>query len=779
MRAPSGSSTGPRGSAPTGLDRLVTVLRFGPEVSSNAEATKRLMDEARLAARLQNPGLVRVLGIGRVEQSVYVSTELVEGRSVAAILDRCRGEAFPFAADHALMIASRAAVALEFLHGKKDDAGASLSHGLVAPSRLVVAFDGEVKLKGLGLWPALRGTDLLPVEERRYLAPEQVAGRGGGARSDVYALGLVLLEALTGQAPDGHRPARRPRGRARHGHDRRAGPAAEAARGAAAPRPRPRARRALLRDGRPSQGDRRAALLGGLRAHDVRPRLLHAHALPRRHGAGGARARGGAPRGLRRVPRRGEAGGPRAGGDRARCRPGPPRPDDGPGGAALAPRRRPPRCRRRRWPRARARPRPSGRLPSGARAGRLGLAPGRGPGLARGRGSRGGVADDAGCGRGRAAAAGAACGSCSGCWPRWSWAAGRAGCTSSSCAAVVDFARAGSPEAAAAQARVRELEARIAQLEREKAEAETTAAEEARRKRRGPGRGRGKGRRSRGGRSGRRRRRVGGRGPSRSRGSRRSCAASPTRRRPRSSALAEASPPPAPTPRRPPRQRRLPTPHAHAGRRRRSRRPHRRRLPRRHAAPRPPVPTPAAAPTATPTPPAPVRRGALVDAERPGGQAARCSFRGGGRLPGHRAVRPAGRRRRSIVRALVDEKGRVGEVTVVRSSGQPAGLSASSEAALKTRCGAAGTARPRRTASPVRRSGCSMRVELQAAAERAEVERPAKKRGTAEAAPLDSRAQRPRALVRIRRRPCRPCRRRPSAPSLPSPRGSRRREPRW
>ena len=68
---------------PAGLDRLVTVLRFGPEVSSNAEATKRLMDEARLAARLQNPGLVRVLGIGRVEQSVYVSTELVEGRTVA------------------------------------------------------------------------------------------------------------------------------------------------------------------------------------------------------------------------------------------------------------------------------------------------------------------------------------------------------------------------------------------------------------------------------------------------------------------------------------------------------------------------------------------------------------------------------------------------------------------------------------------------------------------------------------------------------------------------
>jgi TonB family protein len=191
---------------PAGLDRLVTVLRFGREVSSNAEATRRLMDEARLAARLQGPGLVRVLGIGRVEQSVYVSTELVEGRSVAAILERCRGEAFPFAADHALMIASRAAVALEFLHGKKGDAGASIFHGLVAPSRLAVAFDGDVKVKGLGLWPALRGTDLLPAEERRYLAPEQIRGEAGEARSDVYALGLVLLEALTGQPPDGKDP---------------------------------------------------------------------------------------------------------------------------------------------------------------------------------------------------------------------------------------------------------------------------------------------------------------------------------------------------------------------------------------------------------------------------------------------------------------------------------------------------------------------------------------------------------------------------------------------
>ena len=194
---------------PAGLDRVVTVVRFAAAVSSSAEATKRLVEEARLAARIQSPGLVRVLGIGRVEQSFYVWTELVEGKSVAAILERCRAEGFPFAPDQALMIASRAAAALEPLHAKRDDAGEPLAHGLLAPSRLVVTYDGEVKIRGLGLWPGLRGTGLLPPEECLYLAPEQAAGEAGGPRSDVYALGQILLVTLAGLAPGGADPASR------------------------------------------------------------------------------------------------------------------------------------------------------------------------------------------------------------------------------------------------------------------------------------------------------------------------------------------------------------------------------------------------------------------------------------------------------------------------------------------------------------------------------------------------------------------------------------------
>jgi TonB family protein len=186
---------------PAGLDRLVGVQRFGPSLTADPDAAKRLMDQVRSFSRLQNPGLVRLLGIGRVDQSYYVSSELVEGRTLKSILGRCRQESFPFSADHALMVASRSASALEYVHGKKDGGGAALFHGLLTPARIVVAFDGEIKLKGLGLWPSLRGTDVLGPEERRYLAPEQASGGPGDARSDIYALGLILLEALTGRPP--------------------------------------------------------------------------------------------------------------------------------------------------------------------------------------------------------------------------------------------------------------------------------------------------------------------------------------------------------------------------------------------------------------------------------------------------------------------------------------------------------------------------------------------------------------------------------------------------
>jgi len=192
---------------PDGLDRIVTLLRYSEAVSNHTEARARLMEKARQTARLPIPGLLRVLGIGRADQSCYTSYELMEGRTVRAVIDRARQEGFPFAADNALMVASRAAVVLEALHARKDEVGTPLYHGLLKPSHLIISWEGEVKLTGLGLWAGLRDTGLMGEDEERYLAPEQSAGgQPGDSRSDLYALALVLLEMLSGRRPDGPDP---------------------------------------------------------------------------------------------------------------------------------------------------------------------------------------------------------------------------------------------------------------------------------------------------------------------------------------------------------------------------------------------------------------------------------------------------------------------------------------------------------------------------------------------------------------------------------------------
>ena len=138
---------------PSGLEKIVTIVRLKPAISGSEELARALMDQAKVAAQLQNPNVLKILGIGKVEQTYYISIEHVEGKSLRAILDRCRQESFPFSVEHALLIASKVASALEYAHGRRNDAGARYIHGLLAPASVLVSYEGEVRVKGFGQWP--------------------------------------------------------------------------------------------------------------------------------------------------------------------------------------------------------------------------------------------------------------------------------------------------------------------------------------------------------------------------------------------------------------------------------------------------------------------------------------------------------------------------------------------------------------------------------------------------------------------------------------------------
>src|SRR5262245_1240961 len=183
-----------------GLEKIVQLLRLSPGLSANADAAKTLMDQAKFAAQLQNANVLKIFGIGKVEGSYYISYEFVEGKSLKTIFNRCRSEGFPFSVDHALLIASKICSALEYAHSRKLDGGGRYFHGLVTPGNVIVSYEGEVRVRGFGYWPSkVRELGLVGDDEIIYVAPEQAAGGAGEPRSDTFAVGAILFEALTGQ----------------------------------------------------------------------------------------------------------------------------------------------------------------------------------------------------------------------------------------------------------------------------------------------------------------------------------------------------------------------------------------------------------------------------------------------------------------------------------------------------------------------------------------------------------------------------------------------------
>ncbi|MCU0242103.1 MAG: protein kinase, partial [Vicinamibacteria bacterium] len=113
---------------PTGLEKIVSILKLSPALSANADAAKLLMDQAKFAAQLQNPSIAKIFGIGKVEGSYYISYEFIEGKSLRAIFNRCRQEGFPFSVDHTLLIASKICSALEYAHSRKVEGAARYNH---------------------------------------------------------------------------------------------------------------------------------------------------------------------------------------------------------------------------------------------------------------------------------------------------------------------------------------------------------------------------------------------------------------------------------------------------------------------------------------------------------------------------------------------------------------------------------------------------------------------------------------------------------------------------
>lgn len=178
------------------LDRHVAVKLLHGHLASDPPFLERFRREARAAAALSHPNVVAVYDWGEADDGAYMVLELVDGMSLREVL-RIRGRVTPA---EALALLGPAAGGLAAAHQ------AGLVHRDVKPENLLLGPDGVVKVTDFGLARAASsstqtfGADTL-VGSPHYLSPEAVDGAPLGPPSDVYSLGIVLFECLTGRAP--------------------------------------------------------------------------------------------------------------------------------------------------------------------------------------------------------------------------------------------------------------------------------------------------------------------------------------------------------------------------------------------------------------------------------------------------------------------------------------------------------------------------------------------------------------------------------------------------
>ncbi|HEY8946437.1 MAG TPA: serine/threonine-protein kinase [Polyangiaceae bacterium] len=189
---------------PHGFTRRVAVKRVLPQLASDVRFVRMFCDEARVHAGLDHPNLVAVLDFGEHAGELYMAMEYVEGTTLAEVMGvGGRRRRIPLAP--ALRITREILSGLAHVHAASDANGAPLGlvHRDVAPGNVLLGASGEIKLTDFGIVrSASAETRTLPGELRGklgYVSPEQAMGARVDGRSDLFSVGVLLAEMLTGE----------------------------------------------------------------------------------------------------------------------------------------------------------------------------------------------------------------------------------------------------------------------------------------------------------------------------------------------------------------------------------------------------------------------------------------------------------------------------------------------------------------------------------------------------------------------------------------------------
>jgi TonB family protein len=188
-----------------GFQKIVAIKKILPHLSDNQDFIEMFIDEAKLAAQLNHNNIIHIYDLGKIANSYFIAMEYIEGADLKAILRQAQDRDQPLGVELSLFIGSKIAAALDYAHRKRDfdQKDMELVHRDVSPQNVLISHDGDIKLCDFGIAKAASKASHTQAGalkgKLQYMSPEQAWGTNIDRRSDIFALGAVLFEMLTGR----------------------------------------------------------------------------------------------------------------------------------------------------------------------------------------------------------------------------------------------------------------------------------------------------------------------------------------------------------------------------------------------------------------------------------------------------------------------------------------------------------------------------------------------------------------------------------------------------
>ena len=188
-----------------GFEKILVIKRILPHLAADPNFVAMFIDEAKLTAQLTHPKIVQILDFGDVHGQYFTALEYVEGFDALGLLRTAAQKRLHLPRNLAIFIVNEVLEALDYAHNARDMESRPMQivHRDISPSNIFISKRGDVKLGDFGIAHAQRRESKTQAGTLKgkygYMSPEQVVGRPIDARSDLFAVGVVLAELLTGR----------------------------------------------------------------------------------------------------------------------------------------------------------------------------------------------------------------------------------------------------------------------------------------------------------------------------------------------------------------------------------------------------------------------------------------------------------------------------------------------------------------------------------------------------------------------------------------------------